>query len=126
MFVPMTEDSKLRRTLQEKDDVFSKMHNIPPVRFVEKVGKKLSQLLGTPVPWGGVHSGRQGCTPCNDPTTDAKLAAPKGACSLESCLYSLKCLLCETRDPNENAQYFGESGQSAHSRGREHSESVSK
>ena len=124
LFVPMTGSSKLRKTLQEKDNQFAKLHKIAPVRFVERGGRKLSKVLGVADPWGGVHCGRQGCKPCEDPTLDDKLAAPRGICSQENCLYSLECLICENMKPKISAHYYGETGRAANTRGKEHSEGV--
>ena len=120
LFLPATNNSKLRKALQAKDNQFAALHNVPP----ERGGEKLSQMVGTPDPWGGYHCGHKDCTPCNDNTPDAKLAAPKGACSSESCLYTLECILCERNDLKERAQYWGESGRSGYTRGKEHSEGV--
>ena len=126
VFVPATGGSKLRKSLQKSDNMFAELHKVPPVRFVERGGRKVSSMVGTPDPWGGTHCGRDRCVPCSDDTTDTKKAAPKGACNLESCTYVLECKLCETANPAAKAHYYGETGRSAYSRGKEHADGVRK
>ena len=124
LFLPATADSRLRKKLQEQDNKFSAVHGVPPVRFVEHGGKKVSQVLGTSDPWGGVHCGRPNCVPCSDPMKDDKMAAPRGACTSESCLYSLECILCEIQEPKVTTHYYGESGRSGFTRGKEHHDKI--
>ena len=126
VFVPSTKGSLLKKRLQKADNIFATLHKTSAVRFVEKGGRKVAQIVGTPDPWSGTHCGRPGCAPCSDPTQDNKRAAPRGACNQEGCLYSLECLLCEQRDPKVEAHYYGETGRSANCRGKEHSAGVQK
>ena len=126
VFVPATEGSRLSKALQTQDNPFAALHGTPAVKFVERGGRNMSKIIGTTDPCGGLHCGRQKCIPCNDTTTYEKLAAPKRACTVENCLYSLECLLCEREDHKIRAHYYGESGQSAHTRGKEHSDGVAR
>ena len=65
VFVPATPDSILRKSLQEADEVICKTTNSPTVRFVERGGPTLMDLVGKNNPWSrDWYCPRPNCYPC--------------------------------------------------------------
>ena len=64
MFVPCTRDSKLQKRLQELDDDFIKGGKDKRIRFIERSGTTLEQLLSKSDPWGGDGCTRDNCFQC--------------------------------------------------------------
>ena len=116
IFVPPTVKSALCRILQKLDDKFSKLHNLGRIKFVERGGSKLVDILGTKNPWENTHCKRTECWPCQDPKT-------AGRCRYEGIVYTISCDTCQ-----ENgilSQYTGESSRSLFQRSQEHKKAYS-
>ena len=60
IFIPCTPRSALQRELQQAEDLFCTIHGTDKVRFVERGGTKLSQILRRKNPFGRVKCGRTG------------------------------------------------------------------
>ena len=56
IFVAATMKSKLQRRLQAIDDEFSRLNNLPRIKFVERNGSKVIDILGVknPLQQGGL------------------------------------------------------------------------
>ena len=67
VFVPSTPGSKLRKVLPVVDGKFTKVQGIKNVKFVERGGTMLTELLVKSNPFKPVHCGREMCWPCNGP-----------------------------------------------------------
>ena len=63
-FIDITPGGELAQRLQKVENKFCKTHNVPRLRFVEKCGDKLENLLCKADPWSGTDCGRDDCYPC--------------------------------------------------------------
>ena len=106
MFVPYTEDGKLRKMLQEQEKVLT---GVGRIRYVEQRGATVGELLGTGDPWAG-HCAREKCFPCNTVQT--------GKCMIQGGIYKITCHKC--LEAGVKMQYIGESARTGYDRGEEH------
>ena len=83
LYVPHTEGSILKKTIQEVEDKTLKGKNTGRIRLVERQGSTLSHLLCNPAPWKSLHCGRPTCLPCK---------SKEGSCKKRNVTYQ-KCLL---------------------------------
>ena len=111
MFVTATWRSSLVKALQKMDEAFCKLHKLPRIRFVERGGSKLIQVLGKKDPWENRHCCREECWPCQDPKS-------KGKCRYEGIVYTNSCDTCT--QAGVHSQYTGESSRSCFQRSQEH------
>ena len=141
MFVPATPRSDLMRSLQSADRSFCKLYGRRPIKFAERTGRKLTDVLMSADLWGETACGRQDCLPCGlqagnwEPSdgpeppeplppsprqTDGLMLEPSKniKCWTESILYKLECLPCAR--VGTLAWYIGETSRSAFERGDEH------
>ena len=125
VFIPHTPNSNLQRALQARENQFSKMQGIKPVRFVEKLGQTLRTLVCRANPWRGKHCKREDCFICNGamegPGKNTGIEAdPKdlGRCQDQGLVYSIHCVECLNR--GDEVHYIGESGRTAYQGGVEH------
>ena len=81
MFVPYTSGSKLQKLLQETDNDFIKDTKEERIKFVERAGQTLEQLLGRSDPWGKRGCSRQGCFQCQHG------GGEEGNCQTENVMY---------------------------------------
>ena len=114
VFVPCTKGGELRSRLQRKDDEFSRLHDIPRIRFVEKGGTKLKDSLSNSNPWSGQPCMRTDCWACS--------STPAGEvptnCHSEGVMYSIECKACSAAEVTTT--YIGETSRSLYQRSREH------
>ena len=87
IFVKATIRSILTKILQKGDDGFTLVHKLPRLRFAEKVGTKLKDLLCRKNPWANLHCGRENCFTC-------KTKGGEGFCRRESIVYQIRCITC--------------------------------
>ena len=145
LFVPATPRSELIRTLQRADREFIKLYKTPPIRFIERVGRKLADHLSSSDLWGETACGRPGCLLCgreggnwniqddqappldqvvldsrlSPATTGMELRKGRNLkCWTESVLYCLECEPCAR--VGTRAWYVGETSRSGFERGKEH------
>ena len=111
MFVSTTWMSTLCKALQKQDDLFSKLHKLPRIKFVETGGSKMIQVLGIKNPWENTPCGRPECWPCLDDKT-------AGRCRYEGIVYTITCNKC--KGDGAHLEYTGESSRSSYSRSQEH------
>ena len=104
MFVPCTPGGKLARSLQTEDDVFAKLHHVSRVKFIERGGIKVKDILGRKDPWAPKSCGRQDCMVCL--STIKKEGVPT-TCFQENVCYLISCDLCRSKGVVVN--YYGES-----------------
>ena len=65
VFVPFTTGSVLKNLLQKIDDCLTGSLGSPAVRFLERGGSTIVDLLGKSNPWAKEAAcGREGCLPC--------------------------------------------------------------
>ena len=65
IFLPYTKDSELMKRLKASDDMLTKHTGVPDIRFVERAGRTLMDLLGRSNPWASDQScQRHNCLPC--------------------------------------------------------------
>ena len=111
IFVPATKNSSLTRALQSRDDEFTRANRLGRCRFIERIGIKLVDLVGTKDPWGNMPCEREDCWACCDERS-------MGQCRYEGVTYSITCLGCLSQ--GIKAEYSGESSRSLYQRGAEH------
>ena len=112
MFVPSTPRGELVKAMKEADNNFRKGTKIKPIKFIERAGISMTDMLLQSNPWGDMKCGREGCFVCR---------AEKGGikdCMKESVLYSIKCDDCTER--GRETKYWGETGRDGFIRGGEH------
>ena len=112
----MTPGSQLQRKLQLLDDQFCKLHRTKRWKFVEKVGKKVKDVLGKANPWAGAKCHRADCWPCKEEGQGMEI------CQAESVVYKLSCKECEKDEIA--VEYIGESSRSMYQRTVEHQEGL--
>ena len=78
------------------------------VKYVEYMGRTVSQLLCRKDPWGA-HCGREHCMPCK---------TEPGKCMRQGCIYLMTCMMCEKE--GRHSYYIGESARTPYDRGHEH------
>ena len=64
MFVPSTPRGELVKAMKEADTNFRKGTRIKPIKFVERAGLSLTDMLVDSNPWGDQECGRKGCFVC--------------------------------------------------------------
>ena len=117
MFVPHTPGGELVRRLQEADDKYSKDKGIGRVKFVERGGTTLKQVLCRPNPWATEGCGRGDlCFPCRAE------GGKGGNCQKEGIVYKITCQECKRKQVSSH--YIGESSRTAFLRGQEHLEDL--
>ena len=147
IFIQQTKDSKLVKWLREAEEKLGETTKYR-IKFVEKVGEKLVDILCQSNPWKGNQCNREQCLLC-----DTKEETGKGkrqSCSTRNITYETWCGTCEDREKEkmekerieeENTtvgekerkrrsvttrkemrkhKYVGETGRSAYERGKEH------
>ena len=90
VFIPHTPQSELRKNLQTWEDNFSKLTNKPRVKFVEKGGTKLKDMICKSNPWSNIDCERDTCPTCAN--QDEK---QRGRCQQEGICYSFSCMGCQ-------------------------------
>ena len=115
LFVPHTPKGELAKMIQSAEDVFSKLHNIPRIKVVERGGCKLLDQLGSKDPWAPSSCGETSCLICN--SKNRKKGTPS-LCRVDSVCYQISCDNCA--ESGVAAQYVGESSRTGFLRGEEH------
>merc|ERR1712105_39757 len=64
LFIPSTPRSQLANALKRVDRAFTKLHGGQPIRFVERTGPTIAQLLSSTDLWLDQPCGRPRCLPC--------------------------------------------------------------
>ena len=64
LFVPCTPGGKLMKRMKEADDTFREGTKIRRMKFVERRGKSLQDLLVSGNPWSDRKCGRADCVIC--------------------------------------------------------------
>ena len=121
--------------MQSADDVFSREHNQPRVRFTERGEPTIGFESLRSNPWASEWScGRRDCVPCESRlklAAEVEEASEKGSrslpkkesstipdCTTESIGYTIECAECRTRGVIR--RYIGETSRSGYTRGKEH------
>ena len=90
MFVPPTPEGELARLLQEGDDREREGTNQRRVKFVERGGETVKDLLCRNNPWEKVRCGRELCIVC-----PLSKEGGGGQCRQEGVVYQITCLKCK-------------------------------
>ena len=89
LFLPSTPHGKLMKKLKETDRIFRMGTNIKRIKFVERSGTSLQDMLVSGNPWRDIKCGREKCFICRS------LKGGMGACTNENALY------CPVRETGE-------------------------
>ena len=135
LFVPYIPGSALVKILQEREDLLCKMLGTKcKIKFVERTGTKIVDLIGRKDPWAEMPCGRGMCLTGipvkgnerekerRDKEIETGIITTKerkvGTCQNENITYKIMCQTClnERRD----SHYIGESSRTAYIRGLEH------
>ena len=133
------------KKLKRSDELLTKCTGAPDVRFVERAGRTVIDLLGRSNPWAAEQGcQRHSCLPCWSkywlteeadrqpivqpgeyliPTPSKEDTVALSGCTVESICYTLECTTC--RQQGSRRQYQGESSHSAYQRGIEHGKGIS-
>ena len=85
MFVPCTPNSELVKRLRETDRRFREGSDIKRIKFVERRGRSLQDILVSGNPWSDQKCGRTKCMICQRETGNM------GECMRENALYKITC-----------------------------------
>ena len=113
IFVPVTPFGQLKRELQKWDDKYSRSLNIPRIKFMEKSGTKLKQIICKTNPWANRSCEQEKWEICK--SSEQK---DLGTCRYESITYQIKCIQCEK--DGVKSSYLGESSRTLYERLKEH------
>ena len=137
MFIPFTKNSGLARRYRQSEGNMGALCDYR-LKFVERAGKKISDILTTSNPWRGQDCERDRCVPCD---TKERTGKDKGQdCSKRSLVYETWCLECELKEKKKIEKrddlteiekkemmkrirlykYVGETSRSLYERGWEH------
>ena len=95
IFIQQTKDSRLVRRLREVEERLGESTGYR-IKFVEKVGEKLVDLLCQSNPWKGNDCRREDCVLCE---TKEETGKGKGqCCSTRNVTYETWCGTCEDRE----------------------------
>ena len=93
-------------------DCLRKGTKIRPIKFVDRAGTSLTDMLVSGNPWGDQKCGRSECFVCRGEQ------GGMNACMKEGVLYQIQCEECKTR--GRQVEYWGETGRDSYSRWGEH------
>ena len=111
IFIPYTHRSGLRKRLQAWDDRVTSTQGLPRIRFIERAGCKIKDVICKSNPWANAKCGRDDCQIC-------KNEKQQGKCTKEGITYRIGCMKCKENGINNN--YWGESSRSMYERYMEH------
>ena len=94
MFVPSTPRGELVKLMRETDRNFRTGTTIKQIKFVERAGPSVRDVLVSSNPWGDLKCGRDGCLVCRGEKGGI------GSCMKEGVLYSIKCMECKSKGRN--------------------------
>ena len=80
------------KRLKETDRRFREGSGMKQIKFVERAGISVRDMLVTSNPWGDQKCGRGDCFICKNEKGGI------GACMKESVLYSIKCSECKRQE----------------------------
>ena len=104
-FVPYTGNSTLKNRITKVEE---RLGFPQKIRYVEKLGTKIVDLLSQKNPWEG-KCGRISCFPCRNKEEEA------GRCMQQNITYKIECRKC--KEVGVKVQYVGESARTGFDRG---------
>ena len=129
IFIPNTANSQLAKMLREEETSLEKLTGYR-VKYVERAGMSIGNILCKSDHWSGGHCGRSDCLLCF--TKDKTGKNTKQSCRKRNIVYETWCQLCLEREEQraeergkdkkkiKMSKYIGESAKSAYERGKEH------
>ena len=97
MFIPYTPYSALKKELAKVEDMVNGSRLTGKIRFVERAGPRIRDLICSKTPWKQEWCQREGCAPCKQ---------KPGSCRKLNITYQITCTEC-TKTGKE-VHYFGE------------------
>ena len=85
MFLPSTPHGELMKRVKEADRQFRRGTDIKRIKFVERAGKSLQDILVSGNPWSDLKCGREKCFVCRSEK------GGMGECMRENALYRILC-----------------------------------
>ena len=113
LFCPYTPGSKLKKNLQETEDLIMGDKQYCRVRMVERAGPSIGSLIHNKVFWSKEACGRPHCRPCK---------TKAGSCRPVNVTYRVRCSECLKK--GIKAHYVGEPYRSLLDRALEHEAAV--
>ena len=113
MFVPATPGGELVKQLQENEEKMKEGTSRKKIKFVERGGTTVKDMLCRNNPWGKRKCGRDECLVCPDGKEGMG-----GECRREGVLYLITCKKCQ--EMGVKAEYWGETARTGYERGGEH------
>ena len=115
IFIPITPKGILKDKLQKWEDSFSNLHKIPRIRFIERGGVKIKDMVCRSNPWENQDCQREDCPICQGAEGEGN---QMGKCRTEGIVYRISCIECKNNDIK--SCYIGESSRSGYCRIKEH------
>ena len=114
LFVPKTGGSVLQKMLQELEPGLSAISG-ERVRYLERTGVTMKQLLHRNNPWAGAPCYRAAsCLSCASDKDN------KDNCGKRSVVYKVHCAVCRSQEEDLDYIYVGHTSESCYVRGAEH------
>ena len=114
LFVPKTGGSVLQKRLQELEPGLSAISG-ERVRYLERTGVTMKQLLHRNNPWAGAPCYRAAsCLSCASDKDN------KDNCGKRSVVYKVHCAVCRSQEEDLDYIYVGHTSESCYVRGAEH------
>ena len=109
MFIPYTPYSALKKELTKVEDMVNGNRLTGKIRFVERAGPRIRDIICSKTPWKQEWCQREGCAPCKH---------KPGSCRKLNITYQITCTEC-TKTGKE-VHYFGETSRTWWDRASEH------
>ena len=109
MFLPCTPRSELIKMVKEADREFRRGTEIKRIKFVERRGSSIADMLVSGNPWGDQKCGRVRCFICENEKGNMS------QCMKENALYKIVCKECKKKEIR--SEYWGETGRNCFLRG---------
>ena len=91
------------------EDLVNGNRTVGKIRFVERAGPRIRDLVCQKTPWRAEKCTRDGCKPCE---------GKPGSCRQRNLTYQITCMTCKA--DGKESQYFGESSRTWWDRASEH------
>ena len=116
MFIPHTPGSLLAKMMQDEEVLFRKGTSMGKIKFVERGGISVKDILVRTNPWAREGCTREDCLPCLNERGKG------GNCQKENIVYQISCQECAKKITR--SEYTGETSRTGYLRGKEHLEGL--
>ena len=115
LFVPLTPNAELKKSIQDIEDALVKHSTVGRVKVVERAGISLSNLICNQTPWTKEHCMREACVACKN---------KPGSCKRRNATYVVECGECKLE--GTKSKYHGETHRTLWDRFSKHENAIRK